>query len=240
MALAGSAFLALWNDVEAEFDDEYNRWHTVEHVPERVGIAGFIAGRRYVSTAPAQARYFTLYEIDTAEVFESAAYRDVIERPTPWSASMRPLLQNVVRATCDTTASRGEGAAGAASAIACVRITSAYDTQHDPQQDSSALLAACLALPGVTAAHLGASRQSVPGAFEKWSRDDSPTQVLLVEGISEAVLRDSFTALAHIVSAHFEAARPVAIDAYTLAFEIAHAQVDASLLRVAPAAARPH
>ncbi|SMG49758.1 hypothetical protein [Paraburkholderia susongensis] len=231
MACGGSAFLALWNDVDAEFDAEYNRWHTVEHVPERVGIAGFIAGRRYVSAAPAQARYFTLYALEDAGVFESAAYRDVIDRPTPWSASMRPLLQNVVRAPCDIVASRG-GESG--NGIACVRITSSRTVPHDCE----ALLDACLALPGVTAAHLGVTRSSVPGAFEKWSRDDNPTHVMLIDGVSEESLRACFDALDRLVSAHFDPACAALIDAYHLAFEIRHAQVDASLLRVAPASAR--
>ena len=49
MALRGSAFLALWNDFDPARDAEYNCWHTFEHVPERVGIEGILAGRRYVA-----------------------------------------------------------------------------------------------------------------------------------------------------------------------------------------------
>ena len=32
------AFLALWNDFDPGRDEEYNRWHTYEHVPERLSI----------------------------------------------------------------------------------------------------------------------------------------------------------------------------------------------------------
>ena len=49
MPLKGSAFLALWNDIEPQRRTEYDAWHTFEHVPERVGIPGFIRGRRYVA-----------------------------------------------------------------------------------------------------------------------------------------------------------------------------------------------
>ena len=46
MALAGTAFLALWNDFDPARDEEYNCWHTFEHVPERVGIEGILTGQR--------------------------------------------------------------------------------------------------------------------------------------------------------------------------------------------------
>jgi hypothetical protein len=51
MALKGSAFLALWNDFDPARDEEYNCWHTFEHVPERVGIEGVVSGRRYIAAS---------------------------------------------------------------------------------------------------------------------------------------------------------------------------------------------
>ncbi|MFM0736308.1 hypothetical protein PQQ51_03540 [Paraburkholderia xenovorans] len=225
MALSGSAFLALWNDISAESDAEYNRWHTDEHVPERVGIAGFIAGRRYLSSAPGQHRYFTLYEVETAAVFESAAYLDVIARPTARSAAMRPLLSNVVRATCNTVGSAGSTAG---QAIACVRIKAARAF------DERALIDTCSALADVTAVHLGRAHVAVPDAFEKWSNADQPTHVLLVEGTDEQRLRAHATALRDLAFGHAGAASTVIVDAYELAFGITHSQVDASLRRSAP------
>ncbi|MEC5405960.1 hypothetical protein VOM14_10365 [Paraburkholderia sp. MPAMCS5] len=230
MAISGSAFLALWNDVSAESDTEYNRWHTDQHVPERVGIAGFISGRRYRSSAPGQHRYFTLYETETSAVFDSAAYLDVIERPTAWSASMRPLLKNVVRATCDTVASTGSVPG---QAIACVRISAAG------QFDGRALTDACMALAGVSSAHLGKVRSSVPDAFEKWSNAEQPSHVLLAEGVDEATLRTHEAALGKLARRFAEAVRPAIVDVYELVFGIKHSQVDASLLRSVPASDSP-
>jgi hypothetical protein len=40
MTLQGTAFLAIWHDIAAEGEPEYNLWHTREHMPERVGIPG--------------------------------------------------------------------------------------------------------------------------------------------------------------------------------------------------------
>ena len=48
MPLRGSAFLAIWHDIEAHGEVEYDDWHTREHMPERVEIPGFEAGRRWV------------------------------------------------------------------------------------------------------------------------------------------------------------------------------------------------
>ena len=48
MSLKGTAFLALWNDIAAARDAEYNLWHTREHVPERLSVPGILTGKRYV------------------------------------------------------------------------------------------------------------------------------------------------------------------------------------------------
>ncbi|WP_052391878.1 DUF4286 family protein [Paraburkholderia bannensis] len=231
MPLSSTAFLALWNDVDADVEAEYDRWHTVEHVPERVGIPGFLAGRRYRSDAAEQPRYFTLYEVKDAAVFESAAYRDVIEHPTPWSATMRPRLRNVVRATCETVQSMSGAAATAAiaaiAAIACARFSCAADTPPD----DAALIDACQRIAGVRAVHLGRALDSVPQAFQQWSQHAAPSHVLLIEGDDEVSLRASFAALEAAIEAHGHASEAATLDAYTLAFQVAHAQVDDALRR---------
>ena len=60
MALPGHGFLAIWNDVAPVAEPEWLNWHTVEHIPERVGVTGFLGGRRYVDPALGHHRYFTL------------------------------------------------------------------------------------------------------------------------------------------------------------------------------------
>src|ERR1044072_5453446 len=107
MALTGAAFLALWNDIDDAREAEYDLWHTVEHVPQRVGLPGFISGRRYRAAGGA-AHYFTLYDVTAPAVFESPHYLALINEPTPWSRSMRPSFRNVVRAVCRTQHSTGQ------------------------------------------------------------------------------------------------------------------------------------
>jgi hypothetical protein len=107
------AVLALWNDIDPARVDEYERWHAIEHVPERVWVPGFVAATRYVADAGGQPRYFTLYELQSLECLETAAYRELVAEPTPWSVSMRPALTSFHRAACPLVVDMGT-AAGAA------------------------------------------------------------------------------------------------------------------------------
>src|SRR3954470_9134847 len=97
MPLAGAAFLALWNDIRRAREPEYDQWHTLEHVPERAAIDGFHGARRYVNRQREEHRYFTLYDVADLAVFDSPQYREVVDQPTPWSASMRADFSNFVR-----------------------------------------------------------------------------------------------------------------------------------------------
>ena len=45
---AGNGMLALWNGVDPARRDEYDLWHTREHVPERVAVPGMLGARRCV------------------------------------------------------------------------------------------------------------------------------------------------------------------------------------------------
>ena len=109
------AFLALWNSISSPaLQPEYETWHTMEHVPERVGLPGFIEASRYRSWEPAAhgtPLYFTCYWLDSLDALDSAPYRDVFTHPTPWSARMRTGLTDFFRLPC-----RLGGAVGPSSA----------------------------------------------------------------------------------------------------------------------------
>lgn len=118
---SAGAFLALWNDIAPQREAEYDQWHTLEHVPERVSVDGFLGARRYVNRVRTSHRYFTLYQTQSIDAFTSAEYLDLLAHPTPWSASMRPDFSNFVRAVCAVTKSAGTGI-GAAIACLCVPV----------------------------------------------------------------------------------------------------------------------
>lgn len=47
MSLRGRGFLPIWFELAEGVEREFDRWHTIEHMPERLGIPGFLRGRRY-------------------------------------------------------------------------------------------------------------------------------------------------------------------------------------------------
>ena len=61
---------------------EYWRWHDREHIPERVGVPGFLRGRRYRSLERSL-DYLDLYEVEDAETLRSAPYLARLNDPTP-------------------------------------------------------------------------------------------------------------------------------------------------------------
>ncbi|HSV84216.1 MAG TPA: hypothetical protein VLK85_33865 [Ramlibacter sp.] len=105
-----SGFLALWNGVsDPAIRAEYEAWHTFEHVPERVGLPGFLWARRYAALPGRneQPAYFTLYGLETIAALLSPQYQDVVDHPTPWSAHMRGFLSDFCREPCEAAAFYG-------------------------------------------------------------------------------------------------------------------------------------
>lgn len=207
MSLAGSALLALWNDVAPGHEAAYDRWHTVEHVPERVAVPGMNGARRYVAPARAMHRYFTLYEADDLRVFDSPAYRDLVDHPTPASAAMRPHFRHTLRATARVLASVGAGLGGAIAVLA-----------HDSTLETGALVERALARPGVTACHHAAG--SVAPLAWTGATGSSPasrafTRITLLEAVDVDCAAHALQALAPVLAL---AADDFGCAVYALAF----------------------
>jgi hypothetical protein len=79
------AFLAIWHDLLDEGKTDWEKWHTYEHIPERVGIRGFLAGRRYMNYNDPEQCCFTMYEGSDLSVFKSTPYLKRLNNPTPWT-----------------------------------------------------------------------------------------------------------------------------------------------------------
>jgi hypothetical protein len=112
MALLGHAVLAFWHDIADGGDADFNHWHTEEHIPERVGIPGFLRGRRY-EVDGAGPRYFNLYETAGLDVLGGPAYVERLQHPTPWTQRTLPLFRNSKRTACRTVLTLGRGVGGA-------------------------------------------------------------------------------------------------------------------------------
>jgi hypothetical protein len=224
MALAGTAALGLWNDIAPARAPEYDRWHTREHVPERVAVAGFLGARRYVNRTRATHRYFTLYELEDARALTHPEYLDLLARPTPWSASMRPNFRNVVRAQLQVEASRGPGL-GAALAVLGLAATEASpgragpDTLLEASPAMAGLDALLEASPRAAGYHVlaRAGQQGAPA----WAGGGAPARSFDRLVLVEALDRDAATqALAALRAAADMVDVPAdyASDVYDLAF----------------------
>ncbi len=111
--LKGSGLLSLWNGVDANRREEYDLWHTREHVPERLAIPGMLRARRYHRGEGPLPEYLTLYELENTGVLDGEPYRALLQNPTPWSRSMRPSFRGFFRVGHRVELSRGGGLGGA-------------------------------------------------------------------------------------------------------------------------------
>ena len=51
--MLGRAAVAMWWDVPPEVRAEWEDWHSHEHMPERLGIPGFLRGTRWIASITA-------------------------------------------------------------------------------------------------------------------------------------------------------------------------------------------
>jgi len=215
MTLKGSAFLALWNDIKGVRVAEYERWHTVEHVPQRVGIPGFVSGRRYRATLGSP-HYFTLYDVTEPAVFESHDYLALVNEPTVWSRAMRPAFRNVVRAVCRNHYSSGHGVGGA---IVCVRIAPGKARERDIEL-GCALASALNAFDAVTAVSFGERIDDAAPIFAPWQMGDPPGYVLLLEAAHESSLATRMADVQGMVEQAYGAHRIMSSGLYDLCYRV--------------------
>ena len=116
MPLLGSSAMLLSFDVLPEAVEEHDRWHTHEHLPERLSIPGFRRGSRWVAIE-GEPRYMVLYEVDDLQVLTSAAYLARLDHPTPWTTRMMTNYRGMRRGLCHVAGSFGLGQGGTAALI---------------------------------------------------------------------------------------------------------------------------
>lgn len=120
MALFGEGLIAIWADIKAEGVETYYAWHDNQHVPERVGIPGFIRGRRYVAVE-AEPRWYMMYETVSPEVQVGTDYLNRLNNPTEWTKDAIRWFENTTRSLTRTVFSqaKGDGAELVAAGIDC-------------------------------------------------------------------------------------------------------------------------
>ena len=104
--MLGRAAVAMWWNVAPEMREEFEDWHTHEHMPERLAIPGFQRGTRWRAVGEAPS-YFILYEVARVSVLTGPEYLARLNDPTPWSRKMMPHHLDMVRSLCRVHASSG-------------------------------------------------------------------------------------------------------------------------------------
>ena len=91
-----NGMLAFWTDIDDEHLVEIQKWHNCEHMTERVGLPGFIVGRRYrgVDNAPT---FFISYDTTDTEVLRSEPYLHALNNSTPWTKYALKFFKNNIR-----------------------------------------------------------------------------------------------------------------------------------------------
>ena len=187
MPLLGSAAMLLSFDIEASAIEEHDRWHSHEHLPERLSIPGFLRGTRWVATGPGP-RYMVLYEVESLATLASAAYLERLNNPSPWTTRMMPHYRGMVRGLCAVVGSVGPGQGGVA---ALVRYS--VDAQQADALNRWLLgeaLQAVAQRPGLASAHLLHGAQAAAMTQEQSIRgaDRAVDSALIVTGYdSDAV-----------------------------------------------------
>lgn len=104
----GDGVLLIWNDIAPGMERAFRDWHDEEHIPERVGVPGFLSGRRFFAD-DAVPRWLTLYEARDAAVFSSPDYLARLNAPTPRTQAILPHFRGTQRMAGRVVASTGDG-----------------------------------------------------------------------------------------------------------------------------------
>ena len=105
---------------EPQHQQAYRQWHNAEHMPERVGIPGFLLGRRYLAADDAT-RFLMCYDTLGEQVLVSDAYLHALNHPTPWTREALTWFRNPDRNVYTLLSSRGAAAPSAAPVLAVAR-----------------------------------------------------------------------------------------------------------------------
>jgi hypothetical protein len=143
MAQKGTGLLMVWADIPADTEGEFNRWYNEEHLAERLAVPGFLSGARYEAVKGGP-KHLAVYELESAAVLESPAYKAVQANPTPWTRRCSPevigttFIRNVYTMIHPTTVTPGVAGSGMAPALQIGRmdVPPAVDAEFNDWYDT--------------------------------------------------------------------------------------------------------
>lgn len=126
MATEPTGLMAFWAEIDPDYVDRFREWHNCEHMPERVAIPGFVAGRRYFAVGESKG-VLMMYETADAGVLASPAYMARLNDPTPWTKESLPHFRNPSRNIYSLVAGEGVSDFHAAPYMLSVRFNGEAD-----------------------------------------------------------------------------------------------------------------
>ncbi len=105
MALLGKGALLNWGGVLSKHEFDYNLWHSLEHMPERISVKGFLRAFRCVGLKGTDAnnKYFMMYDVIDKGVLSSKQYLNRLNNPTDWTSKILSQYVYPSRAICEVT-----------------------------------------------------------------------------------------------------------------------------------------
>ncbi len=185
--LAGEGAIAIWNGISDEGRADFYAWHLNEHMPERVGIPGFLRGRRYRAADNAtHPEFFTLYETQTFQVTQGVDYFNRLNAPTPWTKRATAHFKTTSRSLAHVVASFGIGSCG-------VLLTLRFDVEEGERKNLESITMKVAALQEITGAHILMGDDEASGIKTAESKDRTDFElparwIILVEACSVEAL----------------------------------------------------
>jgi hypothetical protein len=203
MSLLGSAVLVNWGGINPDKEEDYNQWHSKEHMPERISLPGFLRGYRALGIEGTNLnhKYFMMYEAKNKEVFVSKEYLERLNNPTKWT---KEILSNYVspsRTICSVISSKS---IGSGNFILTVRfLDERFNKNHDLEQ-LKVFISKITEFQNITGMHflVGDNSFGQMNTEEKKYRssqgkqDQIISQAIILEGLNIDSLK---TALDHLI-----------------------------------------
>ena len=103
MALLGKGALLNWGGVLLKHDLDYNLWHSLEHMPERMNVKGFLRAFRCVGLKGTNEnnKYFMMYDVINKDILSSKQYLNRLNNPTDWTSKILSQYVYPSRAICE-------------------------------------------------------------------------------------------------------------------------------------------
>lgn len=195
MPLLGKAIVAIWNDVKPDGHDNFLDWHLREHMPERLGIAGFLRGRRFRAETGVS-HYFTLYEAENVELLVGDEYLARLNNPTEWTLRTTSQFLNAQRGVCEVVWQDG---CGEGAWLVTLRFNTSPEQSGSVRTHLLRTMPELPAMRGITGVSLCIADQqaSAQQTTERGGRDVSvPDWIIMIEGTSRSAVTSAMEQLA--------------------------------------------